>query len=196
MAGRGAGMQTRATVIKVGAVVLAAVLGATSGCHRSETDPGAAATAGPNAPKSTVDPAVQAATRKMAVGVPTGTGSAPVEVRFDLPRPPVPGQPFDVDIGVLPDAATPVLRVEVSGSEGLSVEAPNGPVSVEKVQAGALEHVLVRASSAEAGTRIVHVTVTLELPTGAETRDFAFPILIGVIPDAPPAAKPAAKASG
>jgi hypothetical protein len=153
------------------------------GCHRSEGPD--AATPAPSAPnKATpaavvhVDPAVADATRTMAAGVPVGASTAPVEVRFDLLTIPAAGQPFQVDVGVLPKAPAPVLHIEVSGSDGLSIDSPDAPLSVEKVQAGTLEKVTVTATSAKAGTRVLDVKVTLELPGGAETRDFVFPVII------------------
>src|SRR5437660_3341360 len=66
------------------------------------------------------DAAVVEASRRMAAGVPVGTSTAPVEVRFDLATVPVAGQPFEVSVAVLPAAPTPVLHIEVHGGEGLS----------------------------------------------------------------------------
>jgi hypothetical protein len=132
------------------------------------------------------DAAVIEATRRMAAGVPVGASTAPVEVRFDLATVPVAGQPFEVSVAVLPAAPAPVLHIEVHGGEGLSIAEPAGPVSIEKVQAGTLERLTVRATAAKPGTRVLGVTVTLELPTGTESRDFAFPLIVaaGVPPKA------------
>ena len=123
--------------------------------------------------------AVADANRKMAAGVPVGASTAPVEVRFDLASVPVAGQPFEVSVAVLPAAPAPVLRIDVRGGEGLSVVTPDGPVSIEKVQAGTLESLTVTAIAAAAGTRVLGIAVTLELPTGTESRNFAFPVVVG-----------------
>jgi hypothetical protein len=128
---------------------------------------------------SAPDAAIAEANRKMAAGVPVGASTAPVEVRFEIDSAPVAGEPFDISVAVLPGAPTPVLHIEVRASEGLIVVAPDGPVSIEKVQAGTLERLAVKASSARTGTRVLSVKVTLELPSGAQSRDFAFPLLIG-----------------
>jgi hypothetical protein len=125
-----------------------------------------------------VDPAVAEANRTMAAGVPVGATTAPVDVRFDLPSVPIAGRPFEVRVAVLPQALAPVLRIEVDASEGLVVAEPDGPLSREKVQAGTLEEVTVRATAATAGTRILTVKVTLELPSGPESRAFAFPVVV------------------
>lgn len=123
--------------------------------------------------------AVADANRKMAAGVPVGASTAPVEVRFDLASVPVAGQPFDVNVAVLPAAPAPVLRIDVRGGEGLAIVKPDGTVSIEKVQAGTLERLTVTASAATPGTRVLGITVTLELPTGTESRNFAFPVVVG-----------------
>jgi len=90
---------------------------------------------------------------------------------------------------VLPDAPAPVLRLEVTGGEALSIIDPDGPVAFEKIQAGTVTRLKVRASSATAGTRLVVVRATLDLPGGPESRVFAFPVVIG----GPAAPAPAAK---
>lgn len=169
-------------VLTVTAIASAFALGA---CHWGD-DAGAAST-GTRPPARTLltpqdtgpDEEIAEANRKMAAGVPVGASTAPVEVRFDIDSPPVAGQPFDVSVAVLPGAPAPVLHIEVRASEGLIVVAPDGPVSIEKVQAGTLERLTVKASSAKSGTRVLTVKVTLELPSGAESRDFAFPLLVG-----------------
>jgi hypothetical protein len=171
------------------------VLVALPGCQRgSSTQPAGAAKPAPKAaaPADTgVDPAVDA-TRRMAAGVPVGTSTAPVDVRFDLASVPAPGQPFQLDVAVLLQAPAPLLRIDVAGGAGLTIADPSGTVVLEKVQAGTVQHVPVTAASSAPGTRVFNVKVTLELPSGAESRGFAFPVIVGG--SAAPAASPAAAA--
>ena len=176
---------------------LAAIL--LAGCHSGGENP-AAVTGKPALKKAvappaepSVDPAVAEANRTMVSGVPMGTSTAPLDVRFDLTAVPNPGEPFEIDVAVLPDAPAPVLRLEVTGGEGLSIIDPDGSVAFEKIQAGSVTHLKVRASSATAGTRLVEVRATLELPGGPESRVFAFPVVVGG--QAPPTPAPAAKAA-
>jgi hypothetical protein len=145
-------------------------------------------------PEPAIDPAVTEANRTMAYGVPIGTSTAPLDVRFNLTSVPAPGTPFSVEVAVLPEAPAPVLRLEVTGGEGLTILEPDGSVGFEKVQAGSVSHLHVRASSAAAGTRLVQVRATLELPGGPESRVFAFPVVIGA-PAAPVPAPPAKTAT-
>ena len=169
------------------ALAIAALIGllALAACHRQD-DPAAPAPRAGGAPRKHVaagepsaEAAVADANRKMAAGVPVGASTAPVEVRFDLASVPVAGQSFDVSVAVLPAAPAPVLRIEFRGGPGLSIVKPEAPVSIEKVQAGTLESLTVTATAATAGTRVLGVTVTLELPTGTESRNFAFPVVVG-----------------
>src|SRR5262249_34225959 len=111
--------------------------------------------------------------------------AAPVDARFDLKSVPQPGQAFDIEVAVMPQATAPLVHVEVMPGEGLTVQAPDAAVSFEKVQAGSLERILVKANSAAARTRVLGIKVTLELPTGAGSREFAFPVIIGAAAPAP-----------
>ena len=169
-------------VLVLTAITALCVLGA---CQRDGGASAPATDTGPQSKKlqatagSRPDAAVADANRNMAAGVPLGESTAPVEVRFELGTAPVAGEPFDVSVAVLPGAPAPVLHIEVRASEGLIVVAPDGPVSIEKVEAGSVERLTVKASSAKTGTRVLSVKVTLELPTGAQSRDFAFPLLVG-----------------
>jgi hypothetical protein len=139
--------------------------------------------------KPSLDPAVVAANRTMAAGVPIGGATAPVETRFDLAAAPAPGEPFRVQVAVLPGAPAPLLRLDVTGTEGLLVLSPEVQITHEKVTAGSAVPLEIRAQSAEAGSRVLYVKATLELPDGPQARTFAFPILVG--PPRAPAPAPA-----
>ena len=159
-------------------------------CHRGEGPAKAAAPskrAARPAAVVDVDPVVDAG-RRMAAGVPMGNGTAAVEVRFDLSAAPVSGQPFNVEIAVLPQVPAPVLHIEVLPGEGLAVDSVDGPLSIEKVQVGSLARLMLHASSAKPGTRVLGIKVTLDQPSGAEWREFDFPVVVA-------APAPAANAS-
>ena len=181
-------------VLALAGLALATLL--SGGCHSGEGDATAAlrkpaAKKAPAPTEPAIDPAVAEANRTMASGVPIGSSTAPLEVRFDLGSVPRPGETFQIEVAVLPGAPAPVLRLEVTGGDGLTIVEPDGFVAVEKVQAGSVTRLRIRASSAAAGTRLVQVRATLELPSGPESRVFAFPVVIGG-PGAPPPG-PAAK---
>ena len=145
----------------------AALLGA---CHRGGEAPATPAVPAANRaavkPEPSVDPAVAEANRSMAAGVPIGPAAGPIEVRFDLPAVPVPDETFAVEVAVIATIPAPALRVEITAGEGLAITDPEGPVTFEKIQAGSVTRVHVHATSAGAGTRLVQVLATLELPEG------------------------------
>ena len=162
---------TPAGALALGLLALACLLG---GCHRApdSATPAPAPPASKPTPSAAaaVDPGVAEATRTMAAAVTVGARTAPVEARYDLPAAPVVGQAFRIDLVVLPQAASPLVSVELKADEGLTVLDPVAAQSLEKVQAGAVLHVPVTAQGAAAGTHVIDVGVTLELPTGPETR--------------------------
>jgi hypothetical protein len=161
----------------IAAAALAVLLG---GCHRGEnaannTTRPAAPTA---APETDTDPAAANVLKGMAPGVSLGPSDAPVDVRFGLPSWPVSGQPFTVQVAVLPSAAIPTLRVDVSSDPDLTIIAPTATVALDKVAAGAAQTVEITAQSSQAGARVINVTVTAELPTGPLARAFAYPVIV------------------
>jgi len=173
---------------------LACALGALllAGCQRGGPAVPASATSARKAPQheAAVDPAVANANRTMAYGVTVGDSAAPVESRFDLAVAPVAGVPFTVGLAILPGAPVSVLRLEVSAEEGLAVLEPAAEVTREKVPAGSVITLPLTLQSAEAGTRVVTVKATLDLPEGPQSRTFAFPVLVGAVPAAAAPAAP------
>ena len=155
---------------------------ALAGCHRQSdpaTKPASPAAARP-APKadSSAEPGAADPSRTMAAAVTLGPRTAPVEARYDLPAAPTPGQVFKLDIAILPQAASPLVRVELRPSKGLTVLDPVTAQSLERVQAGAVLRLPVTLQAAAAGTHVLDVAVTLELPTGPESRAFAVPLIV------------------
>ncbi len=174
-------MRTDDTLSALRTGLLLVAVATAAACHRGEpANPAAAPAKGPAHAVVPVDadPVVDAG-KRMAAGVPMGNGTAPVEVRFDLASVPRAGQPFEVEIAVLPQAPSPVLRIDVLPGDGMAVDTIDGPLSVEKVQAGGLARLFVKMSSAQAGTHVLGIKVTLEQPGGAESREFAFPVVVG-----------------
>ena len=161
-------------------VLLLAVPLALGGCHR-QPDSATPAPAAPKAPlkaDAAVELTVADVTRTMAAAVTVGPRTAPVEARYDLPVAPVVGQAFKLNIAILPHAASPLVRVELTGSEGLKLLDPVTAQSLERVQAGAVLRVPVTAQASAVGTQVIDVGVTLELPTGPESRAFAIPVIV------------------
>ena len=167
------------------ALLAGALLPCLAGCGRSE----------PPAPAKNAADAARVAhiTRDLVEGVPMGKPVAPVEVKFGLLSTPQPGVPFKVRVVLLPGTTVPAMDVDVSASEGLVLLDPIAPVTLDKVSAGTVHQVTVTAQAPRAGGYVLNVAVTLDDPTGEQTRVLAFPVLVGG--SAMPAPASRAKAS-
>jgi hypothetical protein len=162
-----------------------------AGCGGNEAANTAASAAKPAAAVDVpVDPAVAAAQKRTTAALTVGRSVAPVELRFAVATPPAAGQPVDVELALVTQVAVPTVRVEVKGAADVQLVEPASPVSLEKVQAGTLHTIPVRAVPARDGTTTLTVAVTLQQPTGPESRTFQLPLVVGA-GAAPPAAAPA-----
>jgi hypothetical protein len=166
------------------AVALAgALVGATgllAGCGGGEPASAPVASTKPAAAAdASVDPAVAEATKRTTAALTVGRAVAPVEVRFAVGAAPRVGQPVDVELALITQVAVPTVRVDVRGAADVQVVDPAATVSLEKVQAGTLHTIPVRAVPARDGTTTLTVAVTLQQPTGPESRTFQLPIVVG-----------------
>jgi hypothetical protein len=83
-----------------------------------------------------------------------------------------------VELALVTRVPVPTVDVELSGGPDVQILEPPSPVQLEKVQAGTLQTVRLKALAAKAGTATVTVTVSLRQPTGPESRTFQFPIVV------------------
>jgi hypothetical protein len=114
----------------------------------------------------------------MVVPVAVSDSAVPVDLRFDVPSAPHAGQPFEFRLAVLPQALAHAVTVSLEPSEGLSVQSPEQPIELGKVEAGTVRLAAARLLSTEVGTRVLRVRVTLDLPAGTDSRVFACPVVI------------------
>ena len=77
-----------------------------------------------------------------------------------------------------PQALAHAVTVSLEPSEGLSVQSPEQPIELGKVEAGTVRLAAARLLSTEVGTRVLRVRVTLDLPAGTDSRVFACPVVI------------------
>ncbi|MFO0334280.1 MAG: hypothetical protein ACK53C_04480 [Pseudomonadota bacterium] len=143
------------------------------------TKPAPAAPAAPAAAEDEPDPEVVAVQQQMPRAVTVGAATAPVELRFDLATAPRPGEPFTLELAVLPQSALLSLRAAITGSDGLEVVSPAEGLAFERLQAGSVHRFTITAVSARPGTRVVNVAMRLELPTGPANRTFGVPVVVG-----------------
>jgi len=181
-------------------VALAALL-TTTGCSRKSDEEAAAALAPDKARPSAVvagtantRPVVDDESR-LANAVASGKTSAPVDLKYDLAAKPEVGQPFEIELALLPRLPADALEVEVTGMPGL-VLVGNGAMKVEAVRGGATytHKVLVRADAA--GTYYVSVIAKMITQVQREVRTFSIPVVVGLAPAVMAKPEPQKDASG
>lgn len=166
-------------------VAAAMVACAVAACGGGDAKEVGKAAVTPAAAEPVTDPAVTEALKRTTSAMTVGPSTAPVDVRFGLAAVPAVGQPVDFELILVTQVAVPTVRVEVSGGPDLRLVAPAEPVTFEKVQAGTVHTIPVQAIPAMNGTTTVTVAVTLQQPTGPESRTFQLPLVVGA-PAGPP----------
>ena len=173
-------------------VALAAVLAA---CNRGEdeqasSNPEAAAppAGGPAVPVESPDD------KRLANAVATGKLGAPVDLKYDVLAKPDVGQPFEVELQLLPRLAADALEVEVTGIPGLTVVS-GGASRFEGVTAG--ERYVAKALVQADAPGIYYANVIAKMITQVQTeaRTFSVPVVVGAVPAAQKT-EPATDASG
>jgi hypothetical protein len=130
----------------------------------------------------------------------TGKNSAPVDLKYDIAVKPAVGQPFEVELTLLPRLAADSLDVEFSAVEGLTLVG-GAPISFKNVQAGDRYTAKVLAQSDVAGMYYIGVSAKMTTKVQSEVRGFSVPVYVGTPaaaekPAAEPAPAPARDASG
>ena len=178
----------------VAVVALTAVLAA---CNRGD-DEQAAATATPAVTGAAADaaatPAESPDDERMGNAVAAGKVGAAVDLKYDVLVKPDVGQPFEVELALLPRLAADALEVEVTGIPGLTVVS-GGASRFEGVSAGEryLAKVLVQADAP--GIYYVNVVAKTITEVLTEARTFSVPLVVGALPAAQKV-EPAKDASG
>jgi len=164
-------------------VALAAVLAA---CGRGEEEQAAATVtpAGAGAPaEGAAAPAESPDDKRMANAVVTGKVGAPVDLKYDVLAKPDVGQPFEIELALLPRLAADVLEVEVTGIPGLTVVS-GGATRFEGVTAG--ERYVAKALVQADAPGIYYANVVAKMSTQVQTeaRTFSVPVVVGAVPAA------------
>lgn len=164
--------------LRVFLLLLMAGLGA---CHR---DPGKAPVA-PIKPRAGVKTAAphgpnsQELTAGMVEAVTQGRSQAPVSLKFDLLERPVPGQPLDVAIALVPQIPAPLATVEVSGSDGLKLEDDALKFQFATLEAAQVYRHRLKVTPTGEGLYLLTLAVSLQHDQIADSRVFTVPILVG-----------------
>lgn len=162
------------------AVCSALSLALLAGCG-SGHDAAPAAAAGAAAKKAAppADPLARSLVAAVA-SIKAGTPPIPVQVKFALHDHPQVGTPVDMDLAVIPTAAT-LDRVfgKVEGEEGLAVVSGAELPDTQKPQEGAAVHHSLQLLARQDG--IYELTVTVSVDSGGilSTQAFTIPVLAG-----------------
>ena len=174
-------MKTSTRITRAGwTVAVAWLLLGLNGCGSSSSASGDAAH---SRGKKTFHPVADPSNRApedMVAAVSAGKGGPPVGLRFEVRSSPEAGQPVDVDLAILPNAAAiDHIDGKVDGGENLSVvEGGDIPVVEKPAQGTVIRHV-VRLLPKRDGIFTITAAVNVDLATDSITRNFTIPVIVG-----------------
>jgi hypothetical protein len=186
--------------MKLRIIILLAIAGATA-CHRDQ----GRAPALPAKPKAGVQatapnqggPNPQELTAGMVEAVAQGKAQSPIDLKFDLLERPVPGQPLDVAIALLPQTAAQSATIAVTGSDGLKVDPGEAQFEFPAVEAAQVYRHSIKVTPTSEGFYLLTLAVSLQREQTSDSRVFSVPILVGSSPASAPSGRaPAGNAAG
>jgi hypothetical protein len=144
------------------------------------------------------DAAAREATKGMVSGVTnTSKPGAPVSMWFDIKARPVVGEPLDIDIALVPQAATEHMRMTFIATEGLTVKPAATAPEYRSVQPGGVYRHTLTVTPREDGAFYIGTIVLMDAENGPEARTFSIPVMVGAPDDvASDKAAPPKDASG
>lgn len=129
-----------------------------------------------------------------ATAVATGKTAAGVDLKYDLPSKPQPGQDFEVELALLPRLPADTLEVEVTGIPGLAIVS-GAVAKFEKVVPGESYPAKVIVRADKAGLFYLGVSAKMITQVQTEARTFSMPVVVGTVAAAEKTA-PATDAAG
>jgi hypothetical protein len=148
-------------------------------CGSDEPAPAPPTPAPQPAPK--VEKAPEDPTAKMARAVATSGGSAPINVRYEIPNKPIVNQPVEMDLVVLVSTGADSLALVFEPSLGLTVISEPPPVQ-EDVEPGVPVMAKLAVSAEEPDVFYVTVAATIQSAGVPTTRSFAIPLIFSEAP--------------
>jgi hypothetical protein len=173
-------MKTSTRISRVGWTVAAALLLGLNGCGSSSSAPGDAAHSGTKKATHRVTDPSSRPPEDMVAAVSPGKGGPPVGLRFEVRSSPEAGQPVDVDLAILPDAAAiDHINGQIQGGENVSVVEGGEIPAIEKPAQGSVIRHVVRLLPKQDGIFIVTAAVNVDLGNDSITRTFTIPLIVG-----------------
>ena len=99
-------------------------------------------------------------------------------VKFDLPHPPMVGQPLEVVIAVMPQVAATSAEIEVTGSDGLQLGTGAQPATIPSVDATQVYRVNIPVTPSAEGVQFLGLVVSLKRDEVTESRSFSVPLIV------------------
>jgi hypothetical protein len=132
--------------------------------------------------------------KRLANAVPTGKTAAPVDLKYDVLAKPQVGQPFEIELTLLPRLAADALEVEVTGIPGLVIVS-GGVAKFDGVSSGERHVARVLAQADAPGIYYANVVARMITQSRSEARTFSVPVVVGNVA-AVQKAEPAKDATG
>ena len=166
------------------------------GDEKSAADKAAAPTdaAGKASQQAAAAAAKAAADDGLANAVAVGKTAAAVDLKYNIAARPALGQPFEVELVLLPRMAADALEVQATGMQGLVV-AGGAEAKFDQVVAGEKYAAKVLLQVMEPGLYYVGVTAKLVNKVQTDSRTFSVPVVVGELPAVEKATPAAAGAS-
>lgn len=115
---------------------------------------------------------------RVAKGKPGKPGAA-IELKHQLAASPVVGQPLIIDFALVPQAASPVMRVMVVTSAGLNLRQTSAARVVRNVEAGSEHWDQIVVVPEDNGSFNVNIIATLGEGSQSLARTFSIPVVVG-----------------
>jgi hypothetical protein len=174
-------MKTSTRISRAGwAVALAGALLGLYGCGSSSGSADTAHSKGKGPASQRVSDPSARPPQDMVAAVSVGKGGPPVGLKFELRSTPEAGQPVDVDLAVLPDAAE-IERIDArfDGGENLTLVEGGDLAVIEKPAQGSVIRHVIRLVPKQDGIFTVTAAVTVTLASDSITRTFTIPVVVG-----------------
>ena len=111
------------------------------------------------------------------------------DLKFDIASRPQAGLPFNVELALLPTTESPVVTLELSGSDGLTVATEDASATFTDVTRAHVYRKSVVANTAAEGVYFLSVVASFKNADFTDSRNFTIPI---IVEPAKPGAKGAA----
>jgi hypothetical protein len=158
-------------------LAFAATLGV-AGCGKKDA-PGGAPVKAPGAVRKVPKPA-DALSPYLVTAVPTGkSGTASVQLKFELGGRPEPGDPLDIDLVILPTTDLDRVAGTVQGDDGLEIVDGATLEPADKPAAGTPIHRSVRALPRKEGIFVLSAVVSADSGGQPVNQTFLIPVIAG-----------------